>query len=308
MSTNSTKKASSRSNRGPKWDDVKKCERRVPETSKNPESGSLPTPQNVTIDTTNSPGSEHPGVASSAVSPQAKPIATPSAEDRAVAEAIDAIEDLTTDFDATSTEAGPSKRTQKATEKRNRKTPKSDTTASISQKKESQTRSVNDSSNNNYQGPFPTDDVYENSPASSESSLWEDDQSWNTPNFLSFDPARLLVYRMKPQRKTMHQRLSSIKQKAVEIATDVDWVKDAMASMRIKTGAESPRNKEKSTKNSRKNLKDTSDVSLRGGAGDIFSLNGGGNDISGFGEGSDTCVSIYAHLFTQRSVHLTIQL
>lgn len=308
MSTNSIKKASSRSNRGPKWDDVKKCERQVPETSKKPESGSLPTSQNVTIDTTNSLGSEHPGVASSAVSPQAKPIVTSSAEDRAVAEAIDAIEDLTTDFDATSTEAGPSKRTQKATEKRNRKTLKSDTTAAISQKKVSQTRSVNDSPNNNYQGSFPTDDAYENSPASSESSLWGDDQSWNTPNYLSFDPARLLVYRMKPQRKTMRQRLSSIKQKAVEIATDVDWVKDAMASMRIKTGAESPRNKEKSAKNSRKDSKDTFDVSLRGGFGDILGLNGGGNDISGFGEGSDTCVSIHVHLFTQRSVHLTIQL
>ncbi|OBT96984.1 hypothetical protein VE01_05554 [Pseudogymnoascus verrucosus] len=289
MSTNSIKKASSRSNRGPKWDDVKKCERLVPETSKKPESGSLPTSQNVTIDTTNSPGSEHPGVASSAVSPQAKPIVTPSAEDRAVSEAIDAIEDLTTDFDATSTEAGPSKRTQKATEKRNRKTLKSDTTAAISQKKVSQTRSVNDSPNNNYQGSFPTDDAYENSPASSESSLWGDDQSWNTPNYLSFDPARLLVYQMKPQRKTMRQRLSSIKQKAVEIATDVDWVKDAMASMRIKTGAESPRNKEKSAKNSRKDSKDTFDVILRGGFGDILGLNGGGNDISGFGEGSDTC-------------------
>ncbi|OBT82571.1 hypothetical protein VE02_08434 [Pseudogymnoascus sp. 03VT05] len=291
MSTNSAKKGSGHRNRGPKWDDVKKWERGVPETSRTPESGFLPTWQNVDIDTTNSPGFEHPGVASPPTVPQAKSIVPPSAEDRAVAEAIDAIEDLTTDFDATSIEAGPSKRTPKATKQRKTQTPKLETTAGPSEKKESQTWSVNDGPRNKYNGPFPTDDAYEKTPASSDSSLWDDDQSWNTPNYLSFDPARLLVYRMKPQRKTMRQRFASMRQKAVEIANDVDWVKvkEAMGSLRIKAGPEGSRHKENNTENSGASSKETSDLSLRGGAGDISSLNGGGNDIFGFGGGSDAC-------------------
>ncbi|ELR10382.1 hypothetical protein VC83_00470 [Pseudogymnoascus destructans] len=286
MSTNSAKKASGSGNRGPKWGDVKKWERGVSATSGMPESRSLPTSQNVAIDTTNSPGFEHPGVASSCMSPQEKSIVTLSAEDRAVAEAIDAIEELTSDFDATSIEAGPSKRTPEATIQQKTQTPKLETTAGPSRKKESRTWSVNDSPNNNYQGPFPTDDAYENSPASS---LWDDDQSWHIPSYLRFNPARLLIYRMKPRQKTMRQRLSSMKQKAVEIATNVDWVKEAMASIRNKAGAESPKHKEKSAENSRACSKDISDLSLRGGAGNMSSLNGGGNDILGFGGGSDTC-------------------
>lgn len=321
MSTNSAKKGSGHRNRGPKWDDVKKSERRVPKTSGTPESGSLPMSQNVAIDTANSPGSVQPcvaidtsnspgflqpGVASSPILPQEESIATPSAEDLAVAEAIDAIEELTSDFDATSIEAGPSKRTPKATKQRKKQNPKLETTAGPSQKKESGTCSVNDSPKNTYNGPFPTDAAYENNPASSDSSIWEDDQSWNTPNYLSFDPTRLLVFRMKPQSKTMRQRFASMKQKAVEIATDTDWVKGAMASMRIKAGGENSRRKEKNDENSRTGSKDTSDLSLRGGAGDISSLNRGGSDIFGFGGGSDACVSIYAHTFTQHSVHLTM--
>ncbi|OBT74256.1 hypothetical protein VF21_07402 [Pseudogymnoascus sp. 05NY08] len=291
MSTNNAKKGSGHRNRGPKWDDVKKFEQVVPKTSGTPESGSLPKWQNVALDTTNSSGFEHPSVASSPTVPQAKPIAPPSAEDRAVAEAIDAIEDLTTDFDATSIEAGPSKRTPKATKQRKTQTPKLETTAGLSEKKESQVWAVNDSPRNKYNGPFPTDDAYEKTPASSDSSLWDDDQSWNTPNYLSFDPARLLVYRMKPQRKTMRQRFASMKQKAVEIANDVDWVKvkEAMGSLRIKAGPEGSRHKENNTENSGASSKETSDLSLRGGAGDISSLNGGGNDIFGFGGGSDAC-------------------
>jgi hypothetical protein len=299
MSTNSAKKGSGHRNRGPKWDDVKKSERRVAKTSGTPESGSLPTSRNVVIDTVNSPGSVQPGVASSPILPQEESIATPSAEDLAVADAIDAIEELTSDFDATSIEAGPSKRTPKATKQRKTQNTKSETTAGPSQKKESRTWSVNDSPKNTYNGPFPTDAAYENGPVSSDSSLWEDDQSWNTPNYLSFDPARLLVFRMKPQHKTMRQRFASMKQKAVEIATDTDWVKEAMASMRIKAGGENSRRKEKNDENSRTGSKETSDLSLRGGAGDISSLNGGGSDIFGFGGGSDACVSIYAHTFTQ---------
>lgn len=305
MRTNSAKKGSGHSNRGPKLGDVKKSKRGVHETLETPESGSLSTSRNMAIDTANSTGFLQPGVASSPILSQEESITTPSAEDLAVAEAIDAIEELTSDFDATSIEAGPSKRTPKSTKQRKTQNPKLESTAGPSQKKESRTWSVNDSPNNTYNGPFPTDAAYENSPVSSDSSLWEDDQSWNTPNYLSFDPARLLVFRMKPQRKTMRQRFASMKQKAVEIATDTDWVKGAMATMRIKAGRENSRRKEKSDETSRGGSKDTSNLSLRGGAGDISSLNGGGNDILGFGGGSDTCVSIYVHIFTQ---HLTILL
>lgn len=107
----------------------------------------------------------------------------------------------------------------------------------------------------------------------------------------------------------MCQRVASLKHKIVKIArTDMDWVKGAMASIRIKAGVEYPRLKVNSTDNLRGGLKDSSNLSLRGGGGDISSLNGGGNDIFGLDGGSGTCVSIYAHIFSQWSVHLTTYL
>lgn len=80
-----------------------------------------------------------------------------------------------------------------------------------------------------------------------------------------------------------------MKNKVVKVArTDLGWMKEAMASIRMKAGTESSRLKVNSIDGSR----NTSNLSLRGGAGDISSLKSGGNGIFGFGRGSDTCVSI----------------
>ena len=302
MSRNGSGEASGHGNIGSKWDENKIVDRGVLGTSKSP-----PTPQNMTIDTTNPPRIAYSQVRSPSIVPQAKAIITPSAEEMAVSEAIDAIEELTSDFEAvtdeSNTEEIPSELTRKSTKQRKTQIPKLKSAAGPSRKREwPRTGSVNDNSDNNNPGRLPSKDAYENSPASS---LWTDDESWDTPSYLRYDPERPVLYRSVPPRKTMRQRVASLKHKVVKIArTDMDWVKGAMASIRIKAGVECPRLRVNSTENLHGGSKDSSNLSLRGGAGDISSLNDGGNDLFGFGGGSETCVSVYAHIFTQWSVHL----
>lgn len=302
MSRNGSGEASGHGNIESKWDENKIVDRGVLGTSKSP-----PTPQNMTIDTTNPPRIAYPQVRSPSIVPQAKAIITPSAKEMAVSEAIDAIEELTSDFEAvtdeSNTEEIPSELTPKGTKRRKTQIPKLKSAAGPSRKREwPRTGSVNDNSDNNNPGRLPSEDAYENSPASS---LWTDDESWDTPSYLRYDPERPVLYRSVPPRKTMRQRVASLKHKVVKIArTDMDWVKGAMASIRIKAGVECPRLRVNSTENLHGCSKDSSNLSLRGGAGDISSLNDGGNDLFGFGGGSETCVSVYAHIFTQWRVHL----
>lgn len=253
-------------------------------------------PRNMAVDIANSSGIIYPVVCPSTTVPQEKDNITLSAEDRAVAEAIDAIDDLTSDFevvtDDSNTEEVPSDLTPKRTKCRNTQMPKPKSTAEPFQTKNSpRTGSLDNSPDNNNPGPFPSQDACDNSP---KSSLWADDESWDTPSYLRYDPERPILYPVVPPRKKMRQRVASLKHKVVKIArTDLDWVKGAMVTIRIKAGAEFPRLKVNSADNIPEGSKNSSGLSLRGGAGDISSLNDGGNDIFGFGVGIGSCVSIY---------------
>ncbi|OBT69835.1 hypothetical protein VE03_00987 [Pseudogymnoascus sp. 23342-1-I1] len=286
MSTDGTGEATGHANIGSKWDENKIVGRGALEAST---FVLLPTSRNMTVDTTNSPGIVHPGVCPPSTVSQSKGIIGHSVEDMAVLEAIDAIEDLTSDFEAdtdeSNTEEIPCELTPKGTKHRSTQNHMSKPDAGPSQNNDcTRTRSVNNKSSS-----LPSEDVCENSP---ESSLWADDESWDTPSFLRYDPERPVLYRAAPPRKTMRQRVTSLKHKVVNIARgDLDWVKGAVANIRSKADVEYPKLRVKSTGKLRGGSKDSSNLSLRGGAGDISSLNGGGNDIFGLGGGSDTCCS-----------------
>ncbi|KFY61752.1 hypothetical protein V496_04910 [Pseudogymnoascus sp. VKM F-4515 (FW-2607)] len=290
MSTNGTGEATGHTIKGSKWDEDEIVDRVVLEESKVYSTS----PRNMAVDIANSSGIVYPGACPSTTVPQDKDNITLSAEDMAVAEAIDAIDDLSTDFeivtDESNTEEVPSYLTPKRTKCRNTQIPKPKSTAEPFQKMISpRTGSLNNSPDNNNPGPFPSQCAYDNSP---ESSMWADDESWDTPSYLRYDPERPILYPAVPPRKKMRQRVASLKHKVVKIArTDLDWVKEAMASIRIKAGEEFPRLKANSAESIRNGLKNSSGLSLRGGAGDISSLNGGGNDIFGFGVGIDSCCS-----------------
>jgi hypothetical protein len=111
---------------------------------------------------------------------------------------------------------------------------------------------------------------------------------------------------MQPERTTMRRRLSLLKHKVASIATtDLDWVKEAMTSIRTKAGAEISNFKANSAENSQEGSVEISNLSLRGGAGDILSLNGGGgNNTFDFSRGGDDCVSIFTHKLTPDRIDL----
>lgn len=295
MSTIAVGEASGHSNIGPTWDEDKPVDQGMLETSRNLQPELPPTAQNMFIGTANSSN-----IASSSTVSQAKAIIKPSAEDIAVSEAIDAIEDLTSDFEAitdeSNTEEVPCELVPKAAKRGNSKGHKLKSGAGPSQKMErARFRLINDSPGNNNTGPFSSGDGYENG---SLSSPWTDDESWGTPSFLRYDAERPPVYRSMPPHKTVRQRVASLKRKVVQSArTDLDWVKGAITSIYTKSGAEYPELKARSTEKSRVGSEDSSILSLRGGAGDIWSLDGGGNDIMGFGGGSNACVSSCTHKF-----------
>jgi hypothetical protein len=256
-------------------------------------------PSEKVIGTSKSAGIASAGVSSSTTVLDVKAAITPSAEDRAVSEAIEAIEDLTSDFDAatdeSNTEELPNERTPKASKRRHNQIPKSKS----SQKNERpRIRPVNDSPGNKYSRPLPTDDAYEKSLTSS---LWTDDESWNTPSYLRFNPERLLLFQMQPERKTMRRRFSLLKHRVANIArTDLDWVKETITSIRTKAGTEISGFKANSAENLQEGSVEISNLSLRGGAGDISSLNGGGgNDTFGFSGEGDNCVSNFTHKSAQ---------
>ncbi|KFY01829.1 hypothetical protein V490_00757 [Pseudogymnoascus sp. VKM F-3557] len=291
MSSNGSGEACGHTSANPMWTGNKTVDEEVLKTF-----GALE-PSGKVIGTSKSAGIAGAGVSSSTTVLDVKAAITPSAEDRAVSEAIDAIENLTSDFDAatdeSNTEELPNERTPKASKRRHNQIPKSKS----SQKNERPgIRSVNDSPDNKYSRPLPTDDACEKSPTSS---LWTDDESWNTPSYLRFNPEALLLFQIQPERTTMRRRLSLLKHKVANIArTDLDWVKEAMTSIRTKAGAEISKFKANSAENLQECSVEISNLSLRGGAGDILSLNGGGgnNTFDFSGGGDDCCAQLSASL------------
>ncbi|KFY41669.1 hypothetical protein V494_02867 [Pseudogymnoascus sp. VKM F-4513 (FW-928)] len=288
--TNTAREASGHVKISSKWDEITAVDR---ETSEKLRLGLLLSSKSIDINTTNSPGIVYPSVCSSSAICQIKTVTTPSAEDIAVSEAIDAIEDLTSDFEAvtdeSNTEEVPSELTPKVTKRKNTRVSKMKSAAEPSQKTQwPRTWSANDSLCNDNSGPKTIEDSCKNSPPSS---LWTDSESWDTPSFLRYDAERPSRYRFVRPRETVRQRVTSLKHKVVEIArTDLGWVKEAMGNIRIKASPENPNHRVKSAENSRESSRDDStNLSMRGGAGDISSLNGAGNDIFGIGGGSGNC-------------------
>lgn len=148
MSTNNAGEASGHSYLGSKWDENEIVDRGVLDTSLKQEFIPL------TIDATKSSSIVYP------IAPQAKTGIAPSAEDMAVSDAIDAIDELTSDFEAvtdeSNTEEIPSELTPKGTKRRKTQIPKLKSATELSRKREwPRTWSVNDNSGNNSPGRLP---------------------------------------------------------------------------------------------------------------------------------------------------------